>query len=100
MYYDFWVGLPDSNGKFVFEKHGETTYVKYEIDRVYDSQKQITYPKRVTIGKLSEDRTKIRPNGTLVPRTVTRVLRLPNQCSSDSCWIFSHNASDDLTNIE
>ena len=62
MYYDFWVDLPDSNGKFVFEKHGETTYVKYEIDRVYDSQKQITYPKRVTIGKLSEDRTKIRPN--------------------------------------
>jgi len=34
---------------------------------------------------------------TLVPRTVTRVLRLPNRCSSDSCWPFNQNASDDLT---
>ena len=62
MYYDFWIDLPEANGKFVFEKHGETTYIKYEIDRVYDSNKKITYPKRVTIGKLSEDRTKIQPN--------------------------------------
>jgi hypothetical protein len=62
MYYSFWIDLPESNGKFVYEKHGETTYVKYEIDRVYDSDRKMTYPKRVTIGKLSEDRTKICPN--------------------------------------
>jgi transposase len=62
MYYSFWIDLPESNGKFVYEKHGGTTYVKYEVDRVYDSGKKITYPKRVTIGKLSEDRTKICPN--------------------------------------
>ena len=62
MYYDFWVDLPESNGKFVFEKHGKTTYVKYEIDRVYDSDRKITYPKRVTVGKLSEDKKRLQPN--------------------------------------
>ena len=62
MYYDFWVDLPESKGKFVYEKHGKTTYVKFEIDRIYDSDKKITYPKRVTIGKLSEDKKQIKPN--------------------------------------
>lgn len=62
MYYDFWVDLPESKGKFVYEKHGDTTYVKYEYERTYDSARQLTYPKRVTIGKLSEDKTKIKPN--------------------------------------
>ena len=62
MYFDFWIPLPDSNGKFVYEKHGNTAYVKYEYDRTYDPKRQITYPKRVTIGKLSEDKTKIQPN--------------------------------------
>ena len=62
MYYDFWIDLPESNGKFVKEKHGGTTYIKYETERIYDSDKKITYPKRVTIGKLSEDEKKIQPN--------------------------------------
>lgn len=62
MYYDFWINLPESNGKFVFEKHGGTSYVKYEIDRIYDREKKITYPKRITIGKLSEDKTRLQPN--------------------------------------
>ena len=62
MYYDFWIDLPESNGKFVYEKHDKTTYVKYEISRTYDSDKKYTRPKRITIGKLSEDRKKIKPN--------------------------------------
>ena len=62
MYYDFWIDLPESNGKFVYEKHGKTTYVKYEFERTYDPVKQITYPRRATIGKLSEDKTRIQPN--------------------------------------
>lgn len=67
MYYDFFVKLPDAPGKFVYDKRGETTYVKYEYDRTYDSQKQITYPRRVTIGKLSnDDPTLIRPNQTFL----------------------------------
>lgn len=66
MYYDFWVDLPDAPGKIIFEKRGETTYVKYEYDRTYDPEKQITYPKRATIGKLSDDRLKLQPNQTFL----------------------------------
>ena len=62
MYYDFWIDLPESNGKFVYEKHDKSTYVKFEISRTYDSDKKYTRPKRITIGKLSEDRKKIKPN--------------------------------------
>ena len=35
MYYDFWVKLPEAPGKYVYEKRGETTYVKYEYDRAH-----------------------------------------------------------------
>lgn len=66
MYYDFWVELPDAPGKYIFEKRGKTTYVKYEYDRTYDPEKQITYPRRATIGKLSEDKTMIQPNQTFL----------------------------------
>ncbi|WP_036611951.1 hypothetical protein [Oribacterium sp. P6A1] len=66
MYYDFWVDLPDAPGKYIFEKRGGTTYVKYEYDRIYDPEKQITYPKRATIGKLSDDRMMIQPNQTFL----------------------------------
>lgn len=67
MYYDFWVKLPDAPGKFVYDKRGETTYVKYEYDRTYDCEKQITYPKRATIGKLSNnDPGMIQPNQTFL----------------------------------
>ena len=30
MYYNFWIDLPEAPGKYVFEKRGSTTYVKYE----------------------------------------------------------------------
>ena len=63
MYYDFEVQLPDAPGKLAYEKHGETTYVKYEYDRIYDSEKKFTYPKRVTIGKRSKENPDMfRPN--------------------------------------
>lgn len=67
MYYDFYVKLPDAPGKYVYEKRGAITYVKYEYDRIYDQKKQITYPKRATIGKLSvENPGMIRPNQTFL----------------------------------
>lgn len=67
MYYDFWVKLPDAPGKFVYDKRGETTYVKYEYGRTYDREKQITYPRRATIGKLSSnDPGMIQPNQTFL----------------------------------
>ncbi|MFV0466636.1 MAG: transposase, partial [Lachnospiraceae bacterium] len=52
MYLDFTVKIPNSHGKIAKEKHGDTTYIKYEYDRTYDPKKQYTYPKRATIGKL------------------------------------------------
>lgn len=62
MYYDFWIDLPANPGKYVFETRNNITYVKYEYDRTYDPVKKITYPKRVTIGKASDDRAQIQPN--------------------------------------
>ena len=57
MYYDFEVPLPDAPGKLAYEKHGDTTYVKYEYDRIYDPEKKFTYPKRATIGKRSKEKS-------------------------------------------
>ena len=63
MYYDFEVPLPDAHGKLAYEKHGDTTYVKYEYDRIYDPEKKYTYPKRATIGKRSKKNADMfRPN--------------------------------------
>jgi len=63
MYYDFEVPLPDAPGKLAYEKHGDTIYVKYEYDRIYDPEKKFTYPKRATIGKRSKtDPDMFRPN--------------------------------------
>lgn len=63
MYYDFEVQLPDAPGKLAYEKHGDTTYVKYEYDRIYDPEKKFTYPKRATIGKCSKEKPDMfRPN--------------------------------------
>lgn len=63
MYYDFEVPLPDAPGKLAYEKHGGTTYVKYEYDRIYDPEKKFTYPKRATIGKRSKEKPDMfRPN--------------------------------------
>lgn len=63
MYLDLLVNVPEAPGKLLLTKKADTVYVYYEIGRVYDAQKQYTYPKRVTIGKLSkEDPNKMQPN--------------------------------------
>lgn len=41
MYYDFEVPLPDASGKLAYEKHGDTTYVKHEYERIYDLERDI-----------------------------------------------------------
>ena len=84
MYYDFWVDLPDAPGKYIFEKRGGTTYVKYEYDRTYDPEKQITYPKRATIGKLSDDRMMIQPNQTFLTYFPTADLPISDERSKRS----------------
>ncbi|SCP99642.1 IS1634 family transposase [Anaerobium acetethylicum] len=63
MYLDFLVKIPEAPGKLVRVKKGNTTYIDYEYDRTYDSDKKYTTPKRSTIGKLSKaDNTMMQPN--------------------------------------
>ena len=42
---------------------GGHTYIEYEYDRIYDPEKQYTYPKRASIGRVDpEDPTRMTPN--------------------------------------
>lgn len=63
MYLDFLVKTPNVAGKITYRKKADSTYVYYEYDRIYDKVTQITNPKRVTIGKVSQsDPTMMLPN--------------------------------------
>ena len=63
MYLDFLVKIPFVQGKITRRKKKDAVYVEYEYDRIYDPVRQYTFPKRVTIGKLSEtDPQLMQPN--------------------------------------
>lgn len=63
MYLDFLVKIPNAPGKITYRKKGDTEYVYYEYDRIYDKMSKKTNPKRATIGKKSEaDPTMMLPN--------------------------------------
>jgi hypothetical protein len=63
MHLDFLVKIPDAPGKITYRKKKDTSYIEYEYERIYDPEKQYTYPKRATIGKLSKtDVTLMQPN--------------------------------------
>ena len=63
MYLDFLVKIPFVQGKITRRKKKEVVYIEYEYDRIYDPVRQYTFPKRVTIGKLSEtDPELMQPN--------------------------------------
>lgn len=63
MYLDTLVEIPDKKGKITIYSKGKSSYVNYEVDRVYDPKRKFNIPKRVTIGKLSnEDHGKMIPN--------------------------------------
>ena len=63
MYLDFLVKIPFVQGKITRRKKNDAVYVEYEYDRIYDPVRQYTFPKRVTIGKLSEtDPELMQPN--------------------------------------
>ena len=63
MYLDFLVDIPSVEGKITNRSKGNSTYVNYEIDRVYNPENGYNVPKRVTIGKLSkQDPGKMVPN--------------------------------------
>lgn len=55
MYLDVLVAIPDIKGKITILSRGKASYVNYEVERVYDPIKKYNIPKRVTIGKVSED---------------------------------------------
>lgn len=63
MYLDFLVKIPFVRGKITRRKKKDVVYIEYEYDRIYDPVMQYTFPKRVTIGKLSEtDPELMQPN--------------------------------------
>ena len=63
MYLDFLVKIPFVQGKITRRKKKDAVYVEYEYDRIYDPVRQYTFPKRVTIGKMSEtDPELMQPN--------------------------------------
>lgn len=63
MYLDFFVNVPEVKGKITYRRKQDSTYVVYEYDRTYDPARQITFPRRAAIGKLSKtDPDKMQPN--------------------------------------
>lgn len=63
MFLKFKVPIPDAPGLLVKKNRGGCTYVEYEYDRTYDPVKQITYPKRASIGRVDPDNpTMMTPN--------------------------------------
>ncbi len=45
------VRIPDVPGKIIFRKVAKSTYVLYEVGRVYSAERKNTTPKRVNIGQ-------------------------------------------------
>jgi len=63
MYLDFLIKIPEASGKITRKSKGGAVYIDYEYERVYKAEKKYNVPKRVTIGKQSEDDdTMMRPN--------------------------------------
>ena len=62
MYLDTLVNTPDVRGKITYRTKGETTYVEYEVGRVYDRNRKFTTVSRKTIGKVSSEEGKMQPN--------------------------------------
>lgn len=63
MYLDTMTAIPAVSGKITFDTKNDTTYVKYEYERVYDAAKKYTNVKRATIGKRSkQDPSLMQPN--------------------------------------
>ena len=55
MYHDFTVEIPDVKGKITIKKKGDTSFVLFEYDRIYDPERKFNIPRRSIIGKLSEE---------------------------------------------
>ena len=87
MYLDFLVKIPFVQGKITRRKKKDAVYVEYEYDRIYDPVRQYTFPKRVTIGKLSEtDPELMQPNQNFLKYfTDAELPETKNRTSRSSC---------------
>lgn len=64
MYLNVIVPMPSEKGKVTVKRIKNTPYVYYGIGRIYDSDKKYNKPKRVCIGKVSEEHA-----GMIAPNT-------------------------------
>lgn len=88
MYLDAYVKVPEVKGKITFRTKGNTTYVEFEYDRVYSTEKQYTDVKRKTIGKLAdEDKRIMRPNENFIKFFPDTELPEERDRSSRSCGL-------------
>lgn len=55
MYADVRVKIPEEKGKVTKKKIKGTTYIYYQLDRVYNPEKKYSIPKSTPIGKVCED---------------------------------------------
>ena len=63
MFLKYKVDIPVVPGKLVRKNRGGQTYIEYEYERTYDPTRQITFPKRASIGRVDPDNpTKMTPN--------------------------------------
>lgn len=54
MYTDMRVKIPEGKSKVTSKKIKGTTYICYQLDRIYNSEKKYSVPKSTPIGKLCE----------------------------------------------
>ena len=88
MYLDAYVKVPEVKGKITFRTKGNTTYVEFEYDRVYSTEKQYTDVKRKTIGKLAdEDKRIMQPNENFIKFFPDTELSEERDRSSRSCGL-------------
>jgi len=88
MYYDFTVKIPDAPGKIVLKRKGDSVYVQYEYDRVYDAERKFNIPKRYIIGKVcQEDPSLMNPNEKYQQCFPSAVLPEERQDSYRSCCL-------------
>lgn len=55
MYADVRVKIPDEKGKVTRKKIKGTTYIYYQLDRIYNPEKKYSIPKSTPIGKCCDD---------------------------------------------
>lgn len=107
MYLDFLVKIPFVQGKITRRKKKDAVYVEYEYDRIYDPVRQYTFPKRVTIGKLSEtDPELMQPNQNFLkyfpdaelPETKNRTSR--SSCLRVGAYFVLHKIIEEYNLVE